>query len=146
MGDTLSGRPRRERRGARRWIPQELPWPLACRVTPGHDALIVNLSAVGVLVETDTPLKPGRPVTVHLLRPSRRVALGGRVVRCSVAALDRAMGPMYRAGIAFARWFEPLWELDSLNEEDDVLPSVALGREDGKCLPQGAANSSTRIG
>lgn len=110
---------RRERRAARRWTPQDLPWPVACRVTPGHEVLLVNLSAVGLLIETDAPLAPGREVTVHLIRPSRRVTLAGQVVRCYVSGLDRATGPSFRAGIAFARWFEPMWELDSRNGEDD---------------------------
>ncbi len=103
-----------ERRAARRWLPQDLPWPIGCRVTPGHDVLVLNLSAVGILIETDALLCPGRALTVHLIRPSRRVALDGQVVRSFVSATDLREGPSYRAAIAFNRWFEPLWELDSL--------------------------------
>jgi hypothetical protein len=113
-----------DRRAARRWLPRDLPWPVACRVAPGHDVAIVNLSAVGVLIEVAAPLAPGRGVTVHLLRSSRRVALAGAVVRCAIVAVRRA-GITYHAGIAFSRWFEPLWELDSLNFEAD-----AAGRGD----------------
>jgi hypothetical protein len=109
----------RDRRTARRWHPQDLPWPIACRVAPGHEVAIVNLSAVGVLIEAETPLAPGRRVTVHLVRSSRRVAIAGSVVRCYVSSLERAHGARYRVAIAFCRWFEPLWELDSLGGEDE---------------------------
>jgi hypothetical protein len=122
---------RRERRAARRWVPQELPWPIACRVTPGHEALIVNLSAVGVLIEADSPLAIGRPVIVHLIRPSRRVVLEGQIVRCHISGLSRGQAPLFQAGIAFARWFEPLWELDSLCEEVEEPKATGLGRSDG---------------
>jgi hypothetical protein len=118
-----------DRRAARRWIPRDLPWPIGCRVAPGHDVQIVNLSAVGVLIEVAAPLPPGRAVTVHLARSSRRVALAGAVVRCYVSSIARASGSRYHAGIAFSRWFEPLWELDSLAGEDeragDGLPGMS---------------------
>jgi hypothetical protein len=126
---------RRERRAARRWTPQDLPWPVACRVTPGHEALIVNVSAVGVLVEADTALAPGRQLTIHLIRPSRRLALTGRVVRSAVCMVDGLEGPTFRAGIAFDRWFEPMWELDSHFDEDEP-PETGLERPaPGRAFP-----------
>lgn len=118
-----------DRRAARRWLPQDLPWPIGCRVTPGHDVVVLELSAVGMLVETDAPLAPGRELTVHLIRPSRRVVLGGRVVRSFVSNVEGRQGPSYRAAIAFNRWFEPLWELDSLNGDDELAPGVRIGSE-----------------
>ena len=118
---------RRERRAARRWLPRDLPWPVGCRVAPGHEVAIVNLSAVGVLIEVATPLAPGRGVTVHLARSSRRVALAGSVARSYVAAATREAGLRYHAAIAFARWFEPLWELDSLSGDDESTGGGHLG-------------------
>jgi hypothetical protein len=96
-------------------------------VAPGHEVAIVNLSAVGVLIEVAAPLAPGRRVTVHLTRSSRRVALAGSVARCFVAALTRGHGARYHAAIAFARWFEPLWELDSLGGDDGSAGGGYLG-------------------
>jgi hypothetical protein len=129
----MTGSP--ERRAARRWIPRDLPWPIGCRVAPGHEVAIVDLSAVGVLIEVAAPLPPGRAVTVHLVRSSRRVALAGAVARCYVASVTRGAGARYHAGIAFSRWFEPLWELDSLGGEDDGQGAGTLGRVDGKSVP-----------
>ncbi len=116
-----------ERRAARRWLPRDLPWPIACRVAPGHEVAIVDLSAVGVLIEVAAPLPPGRAVTVHLVRSSRRVALAGAVARCYVASLSRDAGARYHAAIAFSRWFEPLWELDSLAGDDESGRGRRLG-------------------
>lgn len=120
----------RERRQARRWTPQELPWPVACRITPGHDARIVDLSAVGLLVDAPIALPPGLDIVIHLIRPSRRVTLSGRVVRCFVGGIGRHEGPSFRAGIAFGRWFEAVWELDSQAWEpeapvsDRIVPGI----------------------
>jgi len=44
-------------------------------VAPGHEVAIVNLSAVGVLIEVAAPLPPGRSVLSH----EQRSALEARV-------------------------------------------------------------------
>lgn len=119
----------KERREARRWAPQELPWPVACRITPGHEVLIVNLSALGILVEAPAPLPPGLELTLHLIRPSRRVTLSGRVVRSFVSAIAGQDGPSFRAGIVFSRWFEALWELDSQAWEPETIDGDRLVSE-----------------
>ena len=124
--------PPEDRRAARRWDPRDLPWPVSCRVAPGHEVVIVNLSAVGVLIAVHAPLVPGRAVTIHLARSSRRVTLAGAIARCYVAGITRSDGPRYHAAIAFSRWFEPLWELDSLALDDELPPPVGLGRTSGK--------------
>jgi hypothetical protein len=127
MGGAMIGDDPRERRAARRWTPQELPWPVGCRVTPGHDVLIVDLSAVGVLVEVDAPLPPGRQLAVHLMRPSRRISLDGRVVRSFVSEVAGPEGPSFRAAIAFTRWFDALWELDSQAWEREEAADGRIG-------------------
>jgi hypothetical protein len=127
--------PEVERRAARRSVPAELPWTVGCRITPGHDVSIVNISAVGMLVESAAPLFPGRTVKLHLMRaspcsspfsasspagsPSRsatpgaphRVALTGSVVRSFMAAIDRGRGATFHSGIAFGRHFDATEEL-----------------------------------
>ena len=107
LGAAMS--PGSERRAARRWLPRDLPWPIACRVAPGHDVAIVNLSAVGVLIEVAAALPPGRAVTVHLVRSSRRVALAGAVARCYVAPGDaRHRRPLSRRHRVFPLVRAPL--------------------------------------
>jgi hypothetical protein len=79
--------PEVERRAARRWSPSDLHHAIACRITPGHDVAVVNISAVGMLVESASPLFPGRTVTLHLTRgtPSSQRAAAPVVATPTVA-------------------------------------------------------------
>ena len=95
--------PAPERRVASRARADDLPWPLACRITPGRDVRVVNLSASGLLVESTSAFAPGRIVTLHLQAPMRRVVLNGTVVRSSVTTVDRERGAMFVSAIAFER-------------------------------------------
>jgi hypothetical protein len=93
-----------ERRGAARTPADELPWPLACRITPGRDVRVLNLSASGLLVESTSALAPGRIVTLHLhAPPARRVVLTGTIVRSSMTSVDRERGATFVAAIALER-------------------------------------------
>jgi len=103
-----------ERRAARRWFAGDLPWPLACRITPGRDVEIVNISISGMLVESSAPFSPGRTVTLHLIRAPQRVALEGTIVHSYLAALNPVRAPVFRAGIAFDRRFDAMRELESV--------------------------------
>jgi hypothetical protein len=114
--------PEVERRAAQRCVPTELPWAVGCRITPGHDVAIVNISAAGMLVESAAPLFPGRTVKLRLIRASpsaptaarseqQRVTLTGSVVRSCMAAIDRGRGATFLSGIAFERRFDAAREL-----------------------------------
>lgn len=101
-----------ERRVAARTTADELPWPLTCRITPGREVRVLNLSASGVLVESRRALAPGRIVTLHLHAPARRVALTltGLIVRSSMTDVDRERGAMFVSAIAFERRCDLLHE------------------------------------
>jgi hypothetical protein len=78
------------------------------RVRPGHLATVVDVSAGGVLVETEHRLLPGSSVELQLESESRNEKLRGRVVRCAVARV-RPEAVSYRGAIAFDRhlpWFD----------------------------------------
>jgi hypothetical protein len=93
-----------DRRDAERTAADELPWPLACRITPGRDVRVLNLSASGLLVESTSALAPGRIVTLHLhAPPTRRVVLNGTIVRSSMTSVDHERGPRFVSAIAFER-------------------------------------------
>src|SRR5262245_49196012 len=72
------------------------------RVRPGHLATVVDVSAGGVLVETEHRLLPGSSVELQLEREHHREKLRGRVVRCSVVPV-RPEGVFYRGAPAFDR-------------------------------------------
>jgi hypothetical protein len=117
-----------DRRAARRHTAVDLPstQPIACRITPGHDVRVLNISAVGLLVESIEPLFPGRTAAVHLSQGERRLAMNGRIVRSSLAAIDRLRGgATFVSGIAFERRIDAIGELmvmaadESARAEDD---------------------------
>jgi hypothetical protein len=111
MGRTVSSCEDADRRAAPRWSLSELPWPIACRIMPGQDVVIVDISTAGMLVESPAPLFPGRNVKLHLARSSQSLSVQGTVVRGYLAALDSIRGPTFRAAIAFEQPFEPLRDL-----------------------------------
>jgi hypothetical protein len=75
--------------------------PIGCRITPGRDVRVLNISAVGLLVESRVPLSPGRTAAVHLTRGETRLALNGRIVRSSLSTIDRERGATFVSAIAF---------------------------------------------
>jgi hypothetical protein len=82
------------------------------RVRPGQDVALVNVSASGALVESAHQLRPGSLVEVHLSTTERRVAMRGRVLRCSVFRLWAA-SLWYRGAIGFEHhlpWFADIRE------------------------------------
>jgi hypothetical protein len=99
-----------DRRYAKRSLAAADHGIVAARVRPGHQAIVVNVSAHGVLIETAHRLLPGTPIEMHLQTPAHHVAVPGHVLRCSVCALD-ASRIQYRGAIRFDRelpWFTPV--------------------------------------
>lgn len=104
-GNAAAAAPAPERRVAARSTADDLPWPLTCRITPGREVRVLNLSASGVLVESRSALSPGRIVTLHLHAPARRLAvtMTGLIVRSTMTEVDRERGAMFASAIAFER-------------------------------------------
>lgn len=107
--------PRVERRAAPRHDAQALGVPiLSCRVNPGHEVQLANVSAVGVRVESTFALLPGRVLQLHVQGRGRRVVIETRVAWCVVTAVTARRGLRYEAGLAFARWVDVTAELRSV--------------------------------
>ena len=113
-----------ERRRTRRFrVPAE-HGILKARVRPGHEASIVDVSSDGVLVETVHRLMPGSAIELRLETANQRAAVGGRVLRCSVARI-MASRVWYRGAVGFDRplsWFAHVNE----NEYAVLLPESLL--------------------
>jgi hypothetical protein len=92
----LSSERRRNRRHAR---PEEHRI-VSARIRPGYDVSVIDVSAGGVLVESDRRLLPGRSVELHLRSSQRSEIVRGHIVRCAVARLH-ANAVCYRGAIAF---------------------------------------------
>lgn len=77
------------------------------QVRPGHQAMLINISAGGALIETGHRLLPGSNVDLVLERGQCRASVRGRVLRCTVVRLQSA-SICYRGAIGFDRslpWF-----------------------------------------
>ena len=72
MDATLEGGRARDRRHTVRQSGTDLSWLRELQLRPGHDAILVNLSAGGALVETPTRLSPGTRAVLRLSTASCR--------------------------------------------------------------------------
>jgi hypothetical protein len=96
-----------ERRCSRRLCRADDHRIAVATVRPGHRARVIDVSAGGVLIETNHRLLPGSSVELHVQFASFRTTARGRVVRCSVSGV-RPTAIAYRGAIAFDRhlpWF-----------------------------------------
>lgn len=100
-----------ERRVAPRYDAHTLAAPVVCRVNPGHEVQLANVSAVGARVESTFPLLPGRPLQLHVQTRGRRLVIETRVAWCSVTGVTPSRGVRFAAGLAFARWIDLATEL-----------------------------------
>jgi hypothetical protein len=74
------------------------------RLRPGRPAQIVDVSAGGALIETESRLLPGTRVELQVGEPVALYKVKARILRCHVARLDRER-IRYRGALAFE---EPL--------------------------------------
>ena len=72
------------------------------RVTFGHEASVVDVSATGALIETHHRLLPGTTIELYMETGEHRRSIRGAVVRCAVTQLH-AGALWYRSAIAFDR-------------------------------------------
>ena len=86
---------------------------VAAHVRPGRDAVLLNVSAGGALVDTEHRLLPGSIVELQMRTKNDRISMRGRVVRCAVVRLRP--GVCYRGAIAFDQYLP--WFVDERREQ-----------------------------
>ena len=107
---------------------------VSARVWPGCDALLLDVSAGGALIETSSRLLPGAQIELHFATPDRRMAVRGDVVRCAVVRI-RISGVCYRGAIVFDRLLA--WFVDDIESDIETdgyhVPTAysALNRSQG---------------
>lgn len=92
-----------ERRRHPRRPAAELGWLRATRLRPGLEAVLMDLSSGGALVETTTRLRPGMKTVLHLKLPDGELQAPGGVVRAWVWAILPNRGLLYRGAVRFDR-------------------------------------------
>jgi len=78
------------------------PWSDLARgkLRPGRPALIVDMSAGGALIETESRLLPGMHVEFQVGEPVALYKVRARILRCHVVLLDRER-VRYRGALMF---------------------------------------------
>jgi len=128
---------RRERRRAPRWAAPLLPHDLSVRVRAGNEAAVVNLSRLGILLESTTRLLPGQRYTLQWTGRGDTGHATGLVVRAHLADVDRVRGPIYRGALEFCSGDE--WPWAWVTREGNKVPVQPWTRfEDrGTTFPRG---------
>ncbi len=102
---------------------------VSARVRPGFDVELIDVSSGGALIESARRLLPGTTVELHLAMHDRRVAVRGRVLRCSVSRL-RPSSVCYRGAIGFDRRLPWLSDDDGYGvHSGEVRPGVPARAE-----------------
>lgn len=100
------------------------------RVRPGREALVLNVSTGGILIETMHRLLPGAAIELQLWLADRRTAIRGHVLRSTVASLGRGGIVVYRGAIAFDNPLAPLPHTDGYAVPSPKVTDKRHGRED----------------
>jgi hypothetical protein len=137
MNDRLESGPEshenEERRREVRLDATTLPH-LSAHLVRGPAVRLLDISRRGALVESDTPLRPGRSVSLRFATPDAELTLTGCVVRTTVSAVTKTH-LKYRIGLSFG--------------DDNTLCTRLLEREsseDAAPLPVGAEQAGTAAG
>ena len=91
-----------DRRRARRRKAEELLGSWAIKLPAGEDANIVDISPLGVMLETASPLTPDSIVHLRMLGGAADLAVAARLIRTEVAVGNGVRG-RYRVAAAFTR-------------------------------------------
>jgi hypothetical protein len=131
-------KPAEERRESGRMLFAGGYLPPAARIRPGRAVVVVDLSSGGALVEGPWRFRPLSRCDVHIHLAGRDVQLRARIMRCTVARLERLEPVRYRTALAFDKVVElpESWDaLEGYRLPADAAESVTPGVVD----TQGAA-------
>ena len=89
-----------ERRRAGRRLPTPTEALSRARLRAGRELAVINVSSVGMLVESTARLLPGTHVDVHVTAAQGRSLVRARVARCAVCRVTAEIVE-YRGALAF---------------------------------------------
>jgi hypothetical protein len=90
-----------ERRGHMRLGADDVRWLRSARLKYGPDVRVIDISAGGILVETEGQLRPDSSIVFELSGPLNPILVPSKVLRCRVATFDEVM--RYQGACAFRR-------------------------------------------
>ena len=110
---------RTNRRTHRRLSPDDFQWLRAARLKYGSHVRVIDISAGGMLIETERPLAPDSKMVFELAGSERTVLVACRVLRCDPVCRDE--GRRFRVACGFVR---PL-DLPDLTADAHAPESIA---------------------
>jgi len=122
-----------ERRGHMRLSPDDVRWLRSARLKYGPDVRVLDISATGILVETDGQLRPDANIVFELSGPMNSILVPSKVLRCRVASFAEVM--RYQGACSFKR---PL-EIPDLLKQAIVTTTT---RSASGAAPRGGASPS----
>jgi hypothetical protein len=90
-----------ERRGHMRLGGDDVRWLRSARLKYGPDVRVLDISAGGILVETDGQLRPDANIVFELSGPTNSILVPSKVLRCRVASFADVM--RYQGACSFKR-------------------------------------------
>ena len=93
-----------ERRGHLRLGPDDVRWLRSARLKYGPDVHVLDISATGILVETEGQLRPDANIVFELSGPMNSILVPSKVLRCRLASSREVM--RYRGACSFKRPLE----------------------------------------
>jgi hypothetical protein len=122
--------PGSNRRQYPRVKPEEVPGLKSIEISQGSEIDIVNISRGGMLLETETRLRPDLKLVIKVMTNKGVLRIDGCILRSSICSLKG--GPKYRSAVEFR---QPLELLDAAIttkpeiEKVDALPSLEADME-----------------
>jgi len=93
-----------ERRGHMRLSADDVRWLRSARLKYGPDVHVLDISASGILVETEGQLRPDANIVFELSGPMNSILVPSKVLRCRLASSREVM--RYRGACSFKRPLE----------------------------------------
>lgn len=115
------GKPRRERRAAKRHEEDRLRWVQVARLQFGHGVSLVDLSTGGARIDSPVSLRPQYVSNLEIIGAGLETVVPFRVLRCEVGGLT-AKGVIYRGGCEFMRPIE-LPEMEIMSAPAQPAPA-----------------------
>ena len=118
-----------ERRGHMRLSADDLRWLRSARLKYGPDVRVLDISAGGILVETEGPLRPDANIVFELSGPTSSILVPSKVLRCRVASFAEVM--RYQGACSFKRPLEIPDLLTQAVAKVTATPAPAAARQPG---------------
>lgn len=106
MSDGSNGQPRpastgRDRRASQRFTAEEVPWIDSIKTSVNEEARLLDISRTGMLVDSRSPLQPGRKRIIWIGTSHGQIRTDVMVLRTVLIRIDPNGKALYRSALLF---------------------------------------------